>query len=184
MENKLAIGTYFFQKEGSEYLVYQVLQIGSSELLVTSFWPCENQPTNLDLGSLDIRAACTSIALVDSSPERILGFQPLSTDQENEINTFLKIRASKEERASQFTTQYGVAQGLFDAGKFEETIALLSEIAPYNKLFFELYRLRGLAFYAVKNFANAHYDFTFYLENQKEKDPEIEVLIQKCFPKR
>lgn len=171
-------GTFFYIKEQEEFFVYQFLREQENECLVSSYWPVVELPDFEKMELLDLRTACTAIHKPMAGEIKELGWVPLSEKQQTEIEQFLKIRSSKLIRSEHFQLEFNLAQEHYTSGKFQECIDILTEIAPYNKLFMDLYRLRGLANHALGDQLNALYDLNYYAEQHPNPDPEIIELIR------
>lgn len=169
-------GQFLFIKQADHYLLYKILEV--YPLLVRAYWPLYEKPDWSDYSVWEIQTACTLLLPEVLTQATLAGFEPVNTIDLEEITRYQAIQTSKTQRTADFKAGLEIAQALFESGNYAEAILKINEIAPYHKLNFELYRLRGIANFQLGHWHDARFDLRYYIEESGESDPGLLEMIQ------
>lgn len=162
--NKLnfPIGTYFYYQHDSLYYAFQLIDASKKQLLVVEYWSTTQLPSMENLAHLDVKSACTDFQ-ADTDEMHAFGFSEVTSEQQQEIEQYLKIKTAKKAREAGFLTLKQEALDAIAKEDYEEGVRLLSLAAPYNKYDVELYEERGKCYYRLGNYSDALVDLEYYL---------------------
>lgn len=165
----LPVGTYFYFRKDSLYYLFQLLEVSPNQILVQTFWSTTNVPSMDKLHQFDVKSACSEFN--EEFDELIeIGRAEITSNQQEEIAQFLKIKASKIAREAGFLTLKREAVEAFEKMEYPEAIRLFSLAAPYSKYDVEIYEKRGIAYLKLEQYFDALADFEYYLLHNPENE--------------
>jgi len=88
----LPIGTYFYFRKDSLYYLFQLLEISPNQVLVQTFWSTTHVPSLEKLNQLDVKSTCSEFN-EEFDELIVIGTEEITTEQEQEIAQFQKIKA-------------------------------------------------------------------------------------------
>jgi tetratricopeptide (TPR) repeat protein len=181
---KVPAGTYFYFRQDSLYYLFQLLEMTPDQILVQPFWSTTQVPSMDKLHQFDVKSACSEFNEVFDELI-VIGNQPVTAEQRQEIAQFLKIKAGKIARESGFLVLKKEALDAFEKGQYREAVRLFSLAAPYSKYDIELYEKRGMAYLQLEQYSDALADFDYYLIHHPDHGPiqeaaaSAKALLQK-----